>query len=45
MKPRVFIVQPVPPEPLGRLARHAEIDMFDQLDRMASRDEMMTGIG
>ena len=44
MKPRVFIVQPVSPEPLDRLARHAEIDMFDRLDRMASREEMIQGM-
>ena len=44
MKPRVFVVQPVPPEPLEELARHAEIDLLDHLDRMATRDEVAAGV-
>lgn len=44
MKPRVFVVQPVAPEPLEVLAQHAEIDMFPHLDRRATRQEMMAGV-
>lgn len=44
MMPRVFVVQPAPPEPLARLAAHAEIEMFAQLDRCPTRDEMVAGV-
>jgi phosphoglycerate dehydrogenase-like enzyme len=44
MKPKVFVVQPVPPEPLELLGRHAEIEMFPHLDRRATRDEIAAGV-
>lgn len=44
MKPRVFVVQPVPPEPLEQLKEHAEIDLFPHLDRRATREEMLAGM-
>lgn len=44
MKPRVFVVQPAPPEPLEQLAQVADIDMFAHLDRRPSREEMAAGM-
>jgi phosphoglycerate dehydrogenase-like enzyme len=44
MKPKVFVVQPVPPEPLEMLAQHADIEMFPHLDRMATRSEIAAGL-
>ena len=44
MKPKVFVVQPVPPEPLDLLREHAEVEMFPHLDRRATEEEMMAGV-
>lgn len=42
--PRVYIVQPIPPEPLERLRRLAEVDMFPHLDRRAEPSEIVEGV-
>lgn len=44
MKPKVFVVQPVPPEPIEQLAEHAVVDVFPRLDRQATREEMVAGL-
>lgn len=44
MRPKVFVVQPVAPEPLEELARHADVEMFPHLDRQATREEMAAGM-
>jgi len=43
MKPRVFVVQPIPEEGLRMLQAAAEVDVF-QAERMISRDELIARV-
>lgn len=43
-RPRVFVVQPVEPEPLDRLRAVADVVVFDHLNRRATRSEMIAGM-
>ena len=42
-RPTVFVVQPVPEEPLDRLREVADVVMFPHLGRRATREELVMG--
>lgn len=44
MKPKLYIVQPVPEDALDMLRGHVEIDMFKPLDRVATYEETAAGV-
>jgi phosphoglycerate dehydrogenase-like enzyme len=44
MRPKVFVVQPAPPGPLERLAEVTDVEMFGELGRRPTVDELAAGI-
>ena len=43
MKPRVFVVQPIPPEPLAVLEEVADVEVFSNMRRQISLEETIEG--